>query len=121
MLDRSDFSSRHSRPFSIEKVRFDHEFLVPVKEKESTDDRILTKTVFRLKDVRQEFSLYKVSDFFLDNLIDAGATDLLRPTPAISQGKFAAEDHLTELADYADALDAAVVSSSSSSEPSSSD
>ena len=122
MLDRPDFCSRHSGPFVVDKVQFDFDELVPVKEKESTEDRILTKTVFKLKDIRQDRSLYKVSDFFLDNLIDAGATDLLRPTPVISHGKFAAEDHLSDFADVADAAyaaDAAAVVSSSSSEPSS--
>lgn len=119
MLDRPDFCSRHSWPFVIEKVQFNYEELVPVKEKDSTEDRILTKTVFKHKDIRQDRSLYKVSDFFLDNLIDAGATDLLRPTPTVSLGKFAAEDHLSELADFADAADAAAVSTSSSSSSSS--
>lgn len=117
MLDRPDFCSRHSGPFVVEKVRFNFDELVPVKEKESTEDRILTKTVFKSKDIRQDRSLYKVSDFFLDNLLDAGASDLLRPTPIISQGKFAAEDSLSE---FADAVDASF-DSSSSSETSSSD
>lgn len=124
MLDRPDFCSRHSGSFVIDRVRFDFDVLVPVQEKDSTDDRILTKTVFKSKDIRHDRSLYKVSDFFLDNLIDAGATDLLRPTPAISQGKFAAEEHLSELADFADAVDADAAvapSSSSSSQTSSSD
>lgn len=121
MLDRPDFCSRHSGPFLVDKVQFCFEELVPVQEKESIEDRILTKTVFKHKDIRQDRSLYHVSDFFLDNLIDAGASDLLRPTPTLSQGKFAAEDHLSDFADVVDAAAVADVSSSSSSETSSSE
>lgn len=121
MLDRPDYCSRHSGPFVIEKVQFNFEELVPVKEKDSIDDRILSKTVFKHKDIRHDRSLYKVSDFFLDNLIDAGATDLLRPAPTVSLGKFAAEDTLSEFADAVDAAFASSSSSSSSSETSSSE